>query len=357
MTALGTFFRRNYQPLLLSIQVFVDLGVLMLACWSAFWVGLQVDSVDIELWDEQLKLYVQVFALISAVCLICFNSLNLYSPVKSLLNYEEFKGIVKGTVVSFFVFFTLLLLLQETNATFEGGDGWINGLLALLHDLSRRIDLPFGADSPSRIVMLLSFVFILVFTMISRFMSFKLIQRLHQRGVGNRNVLIYGAGECGMLLQRKLALVPTLGLNLAGFIDDDTARKGKIFGKHEVLGGLEDLGEIVAVNKISEVFVALPSASEERIVEIAERLRELGVHHHVVPRFYHLVRHRVRFTSLDSVPLFTRYEKSDSYFYSFAKRSFDIFFSLSVLILASPVFLISALLIKRESEGPALFMQ
>ena len=98
MTALGTFFRRNYQPLLLSIQVFVDLAVLQLACWTAFWVGGQVGSVRIP---EEFHLYAQVFALICAVCLVCFNSLKLYSPVKSLLNFEEFKGILKGTINGF----------------------------------------------------------------------------------------------------------------------------------------------------------------------------------------------------------------------------------------------------------------
>jgi len=193
--------------------------------------------------------------------------------------------------------------------------------------------------------------------MLSRFASFKYIQRLHRLGIGNRNALIYGAGECGMLLQRKLALVPTLGLNLAGFIDDDKEKRGQVYDKHEVLGGLENLEELVAVHKISEVFVALPSAAEGRIVEITDQLRILGVHHHVVPRFYHLVRHRVRFTTLDSIPLFTRYERSDTIFYSAAKRIFDVFFSLGVLLLASPVFLISALLIKKETNGPALFKQ
>jgi len=354
MTALGTFFRRNYQPLLLSIQVFVDLAVLQLACWTAFWVGGRIGSVRIP---EEFHLYAQVFALICAVCLVCFNSLKLYSPVKSLLNFEEFKGILKGTIVSFFVFFTLVLLLQHSNAGTEDFTGWDRIFFDGLHEVFSLVDLPFGAERPSRITMVLAFVLILVFTMISRFLSFKYIQRLHRRGIGNRNALIYGVGECGMLLQKKLALVPTLGLNLTGFIDDDPGKKGQRLGQHEVLGGFEDLGEIIALHKISEVFVAMPSASEERVVEIAERLGTLGVQHHVVPRFYHLVRHRVRFTTLDSIPLFTRYEMSETLFYTVAKRVFDVVFSLVVLILASPLFLISAFLIKRETKGPALFKQ
>ena len=159
MTALGTFFRRNYQPLLLSIQVFVDLAVLQLACWSAFWVGGRIGSVRLEEgFEEDFRLYTRVFALICAVCLVCFNSLKLYSPVKSLLNYEEFKGILKGTVVSFFVFFTLVLLLQHSDQNIMDTEGWMRSVLEMFHDAFRWVDLPFKTDNPSRITMVLAFV-------------------------------------------------------------------------------------------------------------------------------------------------------------------------------------------------------
>ncbi len=45
------------------------------------------------------------------------------------------------------------------------------------------------------------------------------------------------------------------------------------------------------------------------------------------------------------------------YIYSFVKRIFDIFASAIAIILLSPIFLIVALKIKKESPGPALFKQ
>ena len=45
------------------------------------------------------------------------------------------------------------------------------------------------------------------------------------------------------------------------------------------------------------------------------------------------------------------------YFYRFIKRTMDIFFSLLGLIILSPVFLITAICIKLDSPGPAIFRQ
>ena len=345
MSSLGNYIRRNYEPLLLSVQVFVDLAVLQLACWCAYLIGANLGSVEQGM---QVGTYTQVFALVCAICLICFNSFGLYRPAKSLLNMDEFKGIVKSTVVAYFVFFTLVLLLQPTGESAKNNP---------IVDIFSRVDLPFQPANFSRVALHITFSLIVVFMAISRLASFKYIQRLHRRGIGNRNVLIYGGGACGRMLQRKFALVPTLGLNLLGFIEDDPELEGKSVGSHPVLGGLDDIEEIVSVNKISEVFVAMPSAQEHRVMEILAKLDALGVEHHVVPRFFQLMGHRVRIDALDSVPLLTRYERRETFIHAVAKRCLDVVLSSVFLLLASPVFLISIVLIKRESKGPAFFIQ
>ena len=100
-----------------------------------------------------------------------------------------------------------------SSSTTQGAEGFLFEWMVPAH---KWVDLDFNLDvaSFSRITMVITFCLILVLTTASRFASFKVIQMLHQRGVGNRNVLIYGAGDTGRTLQRKFMLVPTLGLNL-----------------------------------------------------------------------------------------------------------------------------------------------
>ena len=349
MQSLGNFLRRNFEPLILSAQVFVDLGVLLLACWLGYLIG---DRLGMTGDEANLDVYRQVWALMSAVCLVSFHAFGMYSPVKSLLNMEEFKAIAKATIVSYFVFWTLLILLSKAN---PANDDTILQPLVWLH---RMFDLDFDPINRtfSRVTVTLSFVLILVLMTASRFASFKYIQTLHQRGIGNRNVLIYGAEAWGRKLRNKFMLVPTLGLNLIGFIDEDEGRVGQVVDRLPVLGGFDDLERVVGENKVSEVFVAQPDQDEDRVMEILAECERIGVTYHVVPRFYHLLSYKIRIQNIDSIPLITRADRRRSVSSQVAKRLLDILVSALVMLLGAPLFLLASFLIRRESAGPALYI-
>ncbi len=355
MTALGTRVRRNFEPLLLSAQVVVDLLVLILSCWIGYEVGRRLGGVAIEvdpaIVARQARLYQELSALVCAVCLVTFHAFGMYSPNKSLLNMNEFKAVVKSVVVSFFVLFTLIVYLHST---WQAPSGTLYEIIVPLH---RVIDLDINPNSISRVTLLVTFATILLATMLSRFVSFRLIQGLHRRGIGNRNVLICGAGAIGRKLQRKFMLVPTLGLNLVGFVDDDPALEGTMVERSRVLGGFDDLERLIAVHKVSEVFVALPDQDEARTMRIVELCERTGTTYKVVPRFWQLMQFKVRLDNLDSIPLITRPERSRSLAGAFAKRAFDICFSAVVVVALAPVLCLIGLLIKQQSPGPVFFKQ
>ena len=294
--------------------------------------------------------YREVFLLTAAVCLVCFHVFRMYSPLKSLLNVEEFKAIVKSTATALLVVFTLLSLLRPSSLPPKGKYEFF----VVLHDW---LDIEVDPDLYSRLTVVIAFFFILLLTTVSRFISFRLIQMLHKRGIGNRNVLIVGTGETAIKLQKKFVLVPTLGLNLIGFVTDkDEEVGGNIWGAN-VLGKTDELDLLISRHKISEVFVAAPEESEEYLMAIVERLEQLGVVYRVVPRFYHFMSHKVRIENLDSIPLISRPERRPALVTLCVKRCLDIVIVLAVMIVALPFFLISAALIKRESKGPAFFYQ
>ena len=88
MSRAGTFVRRNFEPLVLSTQVVVDLLTVVGACLTAWWVREQFAPAGEE---TLLHLYREIFSISAAVCLLCFHWFGMYSPIKSLLNVEEFK--------------------------------------------------------------------------------------------------------------------------------------------------------------------------------------------------------------------------------------------------------------------------
>jgi exopolysaccharide biosynthesis polyprenyl glycosylphosphotransferase len=349
MSQAGTLLRRHFQPLVLSVQVLADLATVVAACLLAFWLREQVAPEDAA---TQLADYRGIFAITAAVCLVAFHRFGMYSPIKSLLNVEEFKAVTKATLVAFLVVLSLLVLLRDSEV--GGGVGPLWDLLRALH---RPIRLEGGAEPLSRVTLLLAFGLIQIGVLLGRFVSFKVIQELHRRGIGNRNVVVIGTGSTAQALQRKFLLVPTLGLNFVGFIGESDAEVGDLIERSRVLGTLSDLERVLGERKVGEVFVALPEGDEARVMDILGRLERAGVAYFVVPRFYHLMRYKVRIENLDSIPLIARMERRDPLFGRLAKRVFDLIISALVLLLAGPLFLVTTWLIRRDSEGPVFFRQ
>lgn len=353
MSVAGNVLRRHFEPVVLSAQVLLDLAVVLGCCWLGYQIGERLGgiSADAAVVPYQRDLYRELSALIAAVCLVSFHAFGMYSPVKSLLNIEEYKAILKSTLTAFLALFALLIYLRATRT--DAG-ATVYEPLKWIHEW---INLQINVNTISRVTLLVIFGLIVVATTASRFASFKVIQHLHQRGIGNRNVLIFGAGETGRHLRRKFRLVPTLGLHLVGFCDDDRAKAGQVIERVPVLGGFEDLERLVHEHDISEVFVANPEAPEERIMEVLAELDRLGVVVHIVPRLYHLMSFNLRMENVDSIPLFTRALRRPSWFQRAGKRAFDLVVALVVLVLFAPVLALTAILIKRESPGPVFFVQ
>ena len=299
----GTFLRRNFEPLVLSVQVLIDLAVVLLACC----VGYEVREYFAWRNPTDLADCREVFLLTGAVCLVCFHAFGMYSPLKSLLNIQEFKAVAKSTIMSFLVVNMLLLMLRGATNLPEKG---FYEPLVKFHGL---VDLGPDPLLLSRLTLLSAFFFIFAFTTLSRFCSFRAIQHLHRRGIGNRNVLIFGTGSMARRLQKKFVQVPTLGLNLAGFVSDEAGRTGERLESSQHRRQPRGPRGAGRRYKISEVFVAMPEANEDRVLEIVEAIERLGVVYHVVPRFYHLLSHKMKIESLDSIPLITRPDRTQSF--------------------------------------------
>ena len=350
---LATLLQRHFQPVMMTLQVLVDLGVVLLSCALAYSFGVGLGSIQ----GNSIGLgafggaYLTLALLTAAVCLVSFRICGLYSPTKSLLNVEEYKNIAKSVATSFLVFFTLLVFLRSST---QSQDVAVFAVLAWFHDL---IDLELQIENISRISVAASFGVILVGMTVNRFVSFKAIQSLYRRGIGNRNVLIYGTGETGGWLQRKFHLVPTLGLRLVGFVTEDPSEIGTHQLGDQILGTFDDLDRVIQEHKVREVFIALPGSQEERVMEIIAYLDEIDVAFRVVPRFYHLLAQQVRIEHLDSIPLISRPERGQSLVSAAVKRLLDLTLATTVLLLSLPAFVASALLVWRQKDGPIFFRQ
>ena len=117
------------------------------------------------------------------------------------------------------------------------------------------------------------FTFLLI---VSRFLMFLTrMKGITKSDANSENVLIYGAGEAGVLLVKESRINPNFSYRIVGFLDDNPNKKGgKVYGL-KVLGGLEDVEKIVEKNDVSKIIISMPSVEQSKISNILKELNKL----------------------------------------------------------------------------------
>jgi len=132
-------------------------------------------------------------------------------------------------------------------------------------------------ESFSRAVFVIYWVVMLVLVSLSR-LSFRLLDegvRIPSRKGGDR-ALIYGAGIGGQFALKEIQSNPDLGLQLVGFVDDNTRLRGRKIKGYPVLGSQSDLEDIIQRNDIKKVIISFRQKGEEKAEEIRTLCRSLG---------------------------------------------------------------------------------
>jgi exopolysaccharide biosynthesis polyprenyl glycosylphosphotransferase len=171
-----------------------------------------------------------------------------------------------------------------------------------------------------------------------------------------QNTIIIGAGDIGQLAARKLLQHPEYGVNLVGFVDAHPRPRRRELEHVALVGPPERLKEIVSVLDIERVIIAFSDARHEELLQTVRELRKLDVQIDVVPRLFEIVGPSAgihAFEGLSLVGLPSQLSPSSR----FVKRSLDYLVALTMIILLAPTFLIIAIAIVLDSDGPVLFRQ
>ena len=198
-------------------------------------------------------------------------------------------------------------------------------------------------------------LFTFIFSLLYRFIFLAGMKHIVKNGYKQQRVLIIGGESVAKQVMKQITSVPELGYRLYGVIAEDM---NSFIPAGFYLGDYSKFYDTVRANLIDEVIIALPLSERETILQMIDKCEAEGVRVRIVPDFFSLIRNKAVLESLGNIPLIsTRLEPLSLLRNRVVKRSFDVLFSLFVLIFFSPVFLIIALLIKITSPGPILFKQ
>ncbi|MBT9136606.1 MAG: UDP-N-acetyl-alpha-D-glucosamine C6 dehydratase [Firmicutes bacterium] len=100
--------------------------------------------------------------------------------------------------------------------------------------------------------------------------------------------LVLGAGDAARILIDETRKHPELG-TLVGFLDDDPHKAGLLLGNVPVLGPLSMIDRLVKEQGISQIIIAMPSATKALVKGLVEKSANLGIKAQIMPGIYQVL--------------------------------------------------------------------
>ena len=320
----------NRQILVRSYKLF-DLLVMIFSFALATWITFH-DQVAIYSFEEFLAMRIKIQNFVLFIGLIAgwqfiFSAFALYHSKRLSGRKREIIDLLKATTLS-----ALLLYLS-----------------ALLFDMS-----------------LITPLFLLIFwasssliCILSRYILRRFLEWLRLKGHNLRYLLIVGSNERARDFAKRIESKPELGYRFLGFVDEKWHGNGDLhkFG-WKLVSDFNGFTNFINQNVVDEVVIALPIKSLYREAsEIFSACEKQGI---IVRNLSDLFNKKIAHSKteyFDGLPIATHYS---GYMYGWrvaVKRLLDIVISSLLLVILSPLALITAIAIKIDSPGPVYFVQ
>ncbi len=187
--------------------------------------------------------------------------------------------------------------------------------------------------------------------------SLDLAQSRARRAGETVPTLIIGAGNVGHTTAKRLLEHPELGLRPVGFLDkeprDDVASASQL----PVLGASWDFEQVVRECGVGQVIVTFSTAPNDVLLRMIKRCEELGVGVSLVPRLYEKVTDRLTIDHLGGLPLLTAHPANPRGWQFTLKYALDRIGALLLLLILSPVLVVSAIAVRISLGRPIFFRQ
>lgn len=209
-------------------------------------------------------------------------------------------------------------------------------------------------------------IFIIVFflsstvlTILSRLMLRYALELARRRGRNLRNMLIVGTNPRALHFARDIEQKPDLGYQILGFVDDDWPGMEEFRkSNYRLKSNLKDFPKVLREQVVDETVISLPMYS---LYEQASRIVGLCEEQGIVVRFlsdlFPARLTHARPERFEDNPVVTVYPGAILGWPALLKRVLDFSLSLVLLVVFSPLFALSAFLIKVTSPGPVFFIQ
>lgn len=312
-------FLRKHAQIINITQRILDIFILLFITWL---VSKNYGSNELN----------KVFAIYgSLLMVVIFSLLGIYKSWRET-------SIINQIKVLFFAWLFVLVVF--------------NCIIFLLSNKEQlEILLPFGLFNAPEFIYWSGFV--LTGLCIERIIVKILLHYFREKGYNQRRAVIAGAGEIGIKLAEYINENSWMGIQFIGFFDDHLQENHIVKSSpnlyKKIIGTIEQCCDFTLQKQIDMVFIALPMSAEKQIDRLIWSLGTKGIAVYILPDLFTMGVQKSKIHYLGDLPLM------DFNLFPAWKRIFDIIFSLFIIVLTFPVWLLIIALIKLEDGGPVFY--
>ncbi len=306
------------------LHVVLDAGVITCSYLLAWTIQFNL-IVDRDSGRLPTQTYMLALLFVVPLYLILYDAFKLYTPKRIQGRSLEAGNIFLANAVGLLFFMFVLYLIHEP-------------------DFSRPMIFLFAAIN-------------FIATLIERNIIRSVLHRIRAGGMNLKHVLLVGFSHAAEAYISRIYQNPQWGYQIFGIMDD-SSHPGRYFHNIPVLGGTDDLEEILSENDLDEVAITLGLDEYYKLKKVVASCEKSGVHTQFVPDYTDIIPSQPYTEDLLGLPVINiRYVPLSDTFNAMIKRLFDIVGALGALALFSPVMAGAVIGIKLSSPGPVIYRQ
>ncbi len=350
-----------------------DLIVVSVAWVLSYWLRFVSGYLPVDKGIPPLADYLRMLIFVWPIWAYVFRRFNLYRPMRGQGRIREILNVVRANSFAIVLLLAVTYLFREKSVPF-----------------SRAVFVIFWFTSTTLLVS-------------SRSLIRTLLRDMRSRGYNLRYVLIVGSGQLANKVASRILAHPEFGIQLLGCLSSD--REGIVSsgvvngdvstyyatngnggstqdvrpavrqingqpvatigtgvpqgkrGRMKVIGTYADLPKLLEEGGIDQVIVALPLADHDRMETVMSSIGDSMVDVRIVPDYHQFIQLGSLVEDFDGLPVVSIASTPLSGINRFTKRSLDLLLGVVFFIIALPIMLVTALLVKLTSRGPVFFTQ
>ncbi len=114
----------------------------------------------------------------------------------------------------------------------------------------------------------------------------------------SKRTLFIGAGRSGLMAVREIKGRGSVGMDILGFVDDESRKQGSLISGVRVLGTTEDLPRLIRRHGIEQLVITIAQASRGEMRRILDICEKLPVKMRIIPGFYEIIEGKVEFNRI-----------------------------------------------------------